>query len=69
MRILNLIEEKQPDGSIHHISGLGCPLEPCVDVKKEGMVPVLCDCLFSDGVDENEKIIHKCNKPPCRSGA
>lgn len=68
MRTLNLQIVKQPDGSIHHVSGNGCPLEPCVEVKKEGMIPVICDMLYSDSVDEEGNLIHKCNKLPCQSG-
>lgn len=69
MRPIALIQNLQPDGSIHHEPATGCSLGPCCIVRREGMVPEPCDLLHSDGVDADGNIIWCCNKTPCRSGA
>jgi len=69
MRKITVKQDVQPDGAIHHISGLGCPLEPCAIVTKQGEVPGdICGHLHAGGVTEDGVLIWQCNKPVCRSG-
>jgi len=43
MRKITLQQHIQPNGSIHHVSGNGCPLEPCV--VKLGWVDIEIYCI------------------------
>lgn len=69
MRPITIEQRQQPDGSIHHVATVGCPLEPCAVIPKRGPVPDPCECLHSNGVDDEGKIRWCCSKTPCRSGA
>jgi hypothetical protein len=69
MRPITLEQHRQPDGSNHHRATSGCPLEPCAVIDPQGDVrgdP--CDCLHSNGVDDEGNIKWCCSKPLCRSG-
>lgn len=68
MRPITIKKDQQPDGSIHHVATVGCPLSPCAIVRLQGEVPDACDCLHSNGVDDDGNIRWCCNKLPCRSG-
>lgn len=69
MRKIQLTKIPQPDGSLHHVSGVGCSMEPCVKIQVNCKPPDVCACLHNDGVDEDENLLWKCSKTPCRSGA
>ena len=70
MRPITLVQNTQPDGSIHHEPPTGCRLGPCCKVSREGVIPgEICDMLHSDGVDADGFIVWCCGKTPCRSGA
>jgi len=68
MRPIKIEQHHQPDGAIHHQPDCGCPLAPCAIVRKQGEIPEACDCLHTNGVDDNGNLRWCCNKIPCRSG-
>lgn len=64
MRQITVIQEIQSDGAIHHVSGLGCPLEPCATIIKQGEVPTeICDYLHAGSIDDEGNLLWQCNKP------
>lgn len=69
MREITIKQDMQPDGTIHHVSGLGCSFEPCAIVNKQGEVPgEICGYLFAKGMDEEGCLVWGCDKPVCQSG-
>jgi len=67
---MRVIQDKQPDGTIHHMPEHDCPLgiSPCAIVTKEGMcLDSMCDYLQSGNGDEAISG-QKCTHPPCRGG-
>jgi len=66
---MRVIQDKQPDGTVHHMPEHDCPIAPCARVGKEGgLLDKPCGHLHSDGVDAEGNLIQVCKRPSCRSG-
>jgi hypothetical protein len=51
MKKIVLKQDKQPDGSVWHVPGKYCHLQPCSQVMLQGEVLDSCEHLHAVGVD------------------